>query len=96
MFHRKCRLFSAVIVLAVFTTIAAFPFHLLCEHSQEAERGVCGVCIALSLGLSPTDDGLTTVGDDVVNARIPGPHAPRIRNAVAPLQVPRGPPSSLA
>jgi len=96
MFRRESRILGAVIALAILTTIAAFPFHLMAEHSDEAHRGVCAVCIALSLGLAPSDDGLTAARDDVVSRRVSPAHTPHVRNVSHPLIAPRGPPSSLA
>lgn len=90
------KLYAAILTLAILASVAALPFHLLADHSDEAERGVCGVCIALSLSLGPADSGLVSHDNPAVatGAAIAGDG--HVQTSVITLEAPRGPPSLFA
>jgi hypothetical protein len=87
---------AAVLVLAILIAVAALPFHLFAAHADEAERGVCGICIALSLSLAPDSIGLIAHETASVITGLPVTGDGHVESIVTTLDAPRGPPSFLA
>jgi len=90
------RFAAAVLTLAILVAVAALPFHLLAGHADEAERGVCGVCIAISLGLAPDSIGLIAHETGAVTTGLAVNGEGHVESIVTTLDAPRGPPSLLA
>ena len=81
---------------AILVAVVTLPFHLLADHADEAGRGVCGICIAISLGLIPDSNGLTAPETGAVATGLPVTGNGHVQTIVTTLEAPRGPPSTLA
>ncbi len=87
---------AAALACAILVAVAALPTHLLTAHSDEAEPGVCGVCIAISLFLAPENSGLIAHETRNVTTGLPVTGDGHVETIVTTLEAPRGPPSLLA